>query len=106
MTGIQTMLIPTKTKTKIRPTIINSQSLAFGLARFQISIVNNVELELKIDVNDDMSAAIMTANIRPRAPTGNFLTTSFGYATFEQPFAILQTSLQTFGSSQPISSLK
>ena len=44
-----------------------------------------VEEELKIDVNEDMSAANITASIRPRTPTGKSSLTSFTKATFVQP---------------------
>jgi hypothetical protein len=33
-----------------------------------MSIVKIVELELKIEVNEDIKAAIITANINPLAP--------------------------------------
>ena len=48
------------------PTIISSQSCAFFLKRCQISIVKMVELELNIDVNEDINAAIIQANVKPR----------------------------------------
>ena len=100
------MLRQTMINTKMRPTIITSQSLALGRARFQISIVNNVELELKTEVKDDISAEIITASIRPRAPPGNLSITSVGYAIFEQPslFRFSQKLLQRSGSKQAISS--
>jgi len=40
----------------------------FSLGFF--TIVNIALLELKIDVKEDIKAAIITANIRPRAPGG------------------------------------
>jgi hypothetical protein len=40
--------------------------------------VNKVELELKIEVNEDINAANITANIRPRAPAGNNRMTNVG----------------------------
>lgn len=33
-----------------------------------MSMVNRVEAELKMDVNEDISAASITANIRPERP--------------------------------------
>jgi len=72
------MDITTRTTTNALPTIINSQSLHFGRILLQISIVKITLLELKIDVNDDISAAIMTANINPRAPGGIKFMTIFG----------------------------
>lgn len=39
--------------------------------RVQISIVNMVEDELKIDVNELISAANITANMRPVKPARN-----------------------------------
>lgn len=50
------------------PTIINSRFFAFGRMRRHISMVNIVLPLLKMDVNELMRAAIMTAIIRPRAP--------------------------------------
>ena len=44
-------------------------SLAFLLKRVQMSMVKMVELELKMDVRELISAAIITASIRPRAPS-------------------------------------
>jgi hypothetical protein len=48
------------------PTISNSQSCAFRRKRYQISIVKIVELELKIEVKDDIKAAIIQASVKPR----------------------------------------
>jgi hypothetical protein len=96
----------TKTITNTRPTIISSQSFAYGRTRFQMSIVNIVLLELNIDVSDDIRAAIITANIRPRAPLGINLMTSNGYAMFEHPDGLPHILLHVSGSAQPISSLK
>ena len=50
------------------PTIRSSTSLADFLILRQMSIVNSVELELKMDVSELMRALSMTANIIPRAP--------------------------------------
>ena len=55
-------------KTNYLPTTICSLGEAFFLILIQISIVNIVLLELNIDVNEDIRAANMTANIIPRAP--------------------------------------
>ena len=45
-----------------------SSSEAFFLIWHQMSIANIVQLLLKIDVNDDIRAANITANIKPLAP--------------------------------------
>ena len=47
-----------------------SSSVSEGLCRIRvhISIVNMVELELKIDVKELIKAAIITANIIPERP--------------------------------------
>lgn len=50
------------------PTIISSRSDAFFLMSFQISIVKIVDAELKMEVNEDIKAANITANIKPRRP--------------------------------------
>ena len=52
------------------PTMSSSVSPALVRILLQISIVNIVELLLKMEVKDDMSAAIMTASMRPLAPVG------------------------------------
>ena len=52
------------------PTIISSASEALRRILVQISRVKRVELELNTDVIEDMRAASITANMRPRAPTG------------------------------------
>ena len=49
-------------------TIYVLTSEAWALILRQMSIVNIVVAELKMDVCEDMRAAIMTANINPRAP--------------------------------------
>jgi len=59
-------------------TIISSTSVASLRMRVQISIVKMVLLLLKIEVSDDMSADIMTANMSPRAPEGMRRMTSRG----------------------------
>ena len=78
----------TRTTTNNRPTTISSQSFDCGLIRFQISIVNIALLELNIDVSEDISAAIITASIRPLAPAGIRSITSLGYAIFEHPLRL------------------
>ena len=85
MTGIQRIEIPTNIITKRRPIIISSTSLALGLTRFQMSIVNMTLQELNTDVREDIKAAIITATIRPLAPGGIMSIISFGYAIFEHP---------------------
>ena len=47
---------------------MSSTSDAFFLMSFQMSIVKMVDAELKIDVREDISAASITASIRPRMP--------------------------------------
>ena len=90
--------------TKTLPTIINSQSFARLRILLQISIVNIVLAELKIDVNEDISADIITASISPLAPSGIKSIINFGYAKFEQPFSLPQYFLHTAGSAQATSS--
>jgi len=51
-----------------RPTTRSSLSVALGRSRRQMSIVKIVELELKIEVREDINAAIITANIIPDSP--------------------------------------
>ena len=46
----------------------SSLSDGFFLNLVQMSMEKMVEAELKTEVNDDMRAAIITANIRPRTP--------------------------------------
>ena len=50
------------------PTIMISNSEACFLILVQMSIANMVLLLLKMEVREDMSAAIITASIIPRAP--------------------------------------
>jgi hypothetical protein len=71
-----------------------------------MSIVNMALLELKIEVNEDISAAIMTASIMPRAPVGIKSITSFGYAMFEQPDGVPHILRHSSGRLQPTSSEK
>lgn len=47
---------------------MSSLSLACGLKRVQMSMVNRVLLLLKMEVREDMRAAIITAIINPRMP--------------------------------------
>ena len=47
---------------------MSSRSDAFFLTSFQMSMVKMVEAELKMDVSEDMSAASITASIRPLMP--------------------------------------
>ena len=96
----------TKTTTNILPTIINSQSFDFGLILFQMSIVNIALLELKIEVKEDIKAAIITANMSPLAPGGISSITSLGYAILEQPLGLPQIDIHSSGVLQPISSIK
>ena len=70
MTGIQMTDTITKTTTKHRPTMTFSVSEALLRKFDQMSMVNIVEAELKIDVSEDMRAAIITASIAPAIPTG------------------------------------
>lgn len=53
-----------------RPTSSSSRSPAPGRNRLQMSMVKSVLLLLKMEVSDDMSAAIITAIISPRRPAG------------------------------------
>ena len=62
------MLIATKNNTKVLPTMSSSVSEGFLLNLVQISMVKMVEEELKMEVREDIRAAIITANIRPLAP--------------------------------------
>ena len=68
MMGIQAMLIATRNNTKVLPTMSSSVSEGFLLNLVQISMVKMVEEELKMEVREDIRAAIITANIRPLAP--------------------------------------
>ena len=47
---------------------MSSTSDAFFLMSFQMSIVKMVDAELKIEVREDISAASITASMRPRMP--------------------------------------
>jgi hypothetical protein len=59
---------------------------------------------LNIDVNDDISDAIITASIKPLPPGGIKFITSLGYAIFEHPPSLPQIALHSIGSLHPISS--
>ena len=48
-------------------------------------MVKMVDEELKMDVNEDIRAANMTANIMPLTPLGSKLFTNFTKAMFVQP---------------------
>lgn len=60
----------TSTHPPYRPTSNSSRSPARGRNCLQMSMVKSVLLLLKMEVNDDMSAAIITAIISPRRPVG------------------------------------
>lgn len=47
---------------------MSSRSVARGLMRVQMSMVNRVLLLLKMEAKEDMRAASITASIRPRKP--------------------------------------
>lgn len=47
---------------------MSSLSVACGLMRVQMSMVNRVLLLLKMEAKEDMRAANITANMRPRKP--------------------------------------
>ena len=68
MIGIQAMLMATRKMTKVLPTTRSSVSEGLFLTLVQMSIVKMVDDELKIEVREDIRAAIITASIRPRAP--------------------------------------
>ena len=76
MMGIQAILMATKRMTKDRPTTRSSVSEGFLLNLVQTSMVKMVEDELKMEVRDDMRAAIITANMRPFSPGGMSSSTS------------------------------
>ena len=52
-----------------------------------LTIVNSALLELNTDVSEDMSALIIVANMRPRAPTGKSSIANFGN-TWKLPLKI------------------
>lgn len=69
-----------------------------------MSIVNIALAELNIDVNEDINAAIITASIRPRAPSGINFIISRGYALFVHPLLLPQYAKHSSGSAQATSS--
>lgn len=118
------------------PTSNSSFSGAAGRYFFQMSMVNKVELLLKIDVSDDMRAAIITAIIKPLRPAmrnthtssctacwaGYYLhclwrllallpfgissMTSLGKARLEHPTSAPHTRTHSSGSTHPTESAK
>ena len=76
MTGIHSTEMATSTSTDTLPTMSCSTSIslsdflaqAFFLTRAQMSTVKIVEEELKIEVKEDIRAAIITASMIPRRP--------------------------------------
>ena len=86
ITGIHAKLIATKTKTTNLPTTSNSFSFAFGRIIRYISTVKIVELELKMELKDEVSAASITDMIKPFNPLGTYSVTSFTKAKFVQPY--------------------
>lgn len=56
------------------PTRRSSLSEALGRCFFQMSMVKSVELLLKMEVSDDIRAAIITAIISPRKPVTQTVT--------------------------------
>ena len=103
MMGIQAILMATKIMTKDRPTTRSSVSEGFLLNLVQTSMVKMVEEELKIDVRDDMRAAIITASMRPFRPGGMSSRTSLTYAIFVQPDSELQIFMHSAGLEQATS---
>lgn len=55
------------------PTSSSSFSEARGRCFFQMSMVKSVELLLKMEVSEDIRAAIMTAIMSPRKPVTHVL---------------------------------
>ena len=100
MMGIQAILMATKRMTKDRPTTRSSVSEGLFLNLVQTSMVKIVEEELKIDVRDDIRAAIITANMRPFRPDGISSSTSLTYAMFVQPDSELQIFMHSTGLEQ------
>ena len=79
---------------------MSSASEAFFLILLQMSIVKMVLLLLKMEVREEMRADIMTANIKPRSPSGIRRSTNVGKAMLEQ-LSCPQLSWQTAGSAHP-----
>lgn len=67
-TGLPKIHSLPKTPSPYLPTKSSSRSPAPGLSFLQMSMVKRVLLLLNMEVKDDMSAAIITAIIRPRSP--------------------------------------
>lgn len=65
------MDITTIIKTKTRPTISSSTSVACLRILVQMSMVKMVEEELKMEVREDMRAANITASISPDSPVSD-----------------------------------
>ena len=63
-------------------------------------MVKTVDAELNIEVKDDINAANMTANIRPRNTIGETFNTKNTKATLEQPLVDSQMALHFSGSEQ------
>ena len=100
MMGIQAILMATKRMTKERPRTRSSVSEGFLLNLVQTSMVKMVEEELKIEVRDDIRAAIITASMRPFRPGGISSSTSLTYAMFVQPDSELQIFMHSTGLEQ------
>lgn len=81
-----------------------SNSFAFDLNLFHMSIVNITLHELNTEVREDIKAASITAIIIPLKPTGIVSIINLGYAIFEQPFSLAQIDLHWSGSVHAISS--
>ena len=64
-----------------------------------MSIVKIVELELNIELNDDISAASMTAIMTPRRPSGMMPSTRAGKAVLLQDTGLPQTAWQRTDSA-------
>lgn len=116
------------------PTSSSSLSEARGRCFFQMSMVKSVELLLKMDVSEDIRAAIITAIISPRrpakmhtqtlrctwkhlksvvwllgkknifSPLGMSSMTSLGKAMLEHPTSAPHTRTHSSGSTQPTES--
>lgn len=71
-----------------------------------MSIVKIVEDELKIDVSELISAAIMTLSIKPMAAGGIKLSTRSGYAILEHPCLLPQIATQLFSLEHAILSVE
>lgn len=82
MMGIQAMLTATKKMTKVLPTMSSSVSEGLALILVQMSMVKMVEDELKIEVREDIKAAIITASIRPRAPVMQMLVKVYSFTLY------------------------